>query len=162
MAGEEKLIDGRKEKEGSTAQGNPARGAVATSLERDCIFCKIVRGEIPCYKVYEDKDNLAFLDLHPIAKGHTLVIPKQHTDRLTGVRELESYARAVGEVCLRVERGVSQHYNIFGAQGSKAWQTVFHHHLHIVPRFGGEKAWDWPAGTLSKEQAQELLDKMTR
>jgi histidine triad (HIT) family protein len=132
-------------------------------MDRDpnCIFCKIVNGDIPSYKVYEDEHNLAFLDVHPIAKGHTLVIPKQHADRLTGVRELESYARAVGEVCLRIERGVSKHYNLFAAQGAKAWQTVFHHHIHIIPRFGGEKAPDWPARDLSKEEAHELLKKLT-
>jgi len=121
---------------------------------------KIVRGEIPCYKVYEDEHNLAFLDIHPIAKGHTLVIPKQHAERLTQVKELESYARAVGAVCLKVEHGVSRHYNIFGAQGAKAWQTVFHHHLHIIPRFGGERTWEWPAKDLGKKEADELLAKM--
>jgi histidine triad (HIT) family protein len=126
----------------------------------DCIFCKIVKGEVPSYKVYEDANNLAFLDVHPIARGHTLVIPKQHAERLTGVKELESYARAVGAVCLMVEQGLSQHYNLFAAQGSKAWQTVFHHHMHIIPRYGGEKQWDWPAGSLSKEQAAEILKKM--
>lgn len=122
-----------------------------------CIFCKIVRGEVPCYKVYEDEHNLAFLDIEPIARGHTLVIPKQHVERLTGVKELESYARAVGAVCLMIEAGVSPHYNLFAAQGAKAWQTVFHHHMHIIPRFGGEKVWDWPAGKLSKEDAAALL-----
>ena len=128
----------------------------------DCIFCKIVRGGIPCYKVYEDANNLAFLDIRPIARGHTLVIPKQHTDRLTGIKELESYARAVGEVCLRVERAVSPHYNLFAAQGAKAWQTVFHHHTHIIPRFGGEKMWDWPARELGKQDAAALLEKLTQ
>ena len=129
-------------------------------MDPDCIFCKIVKGEIPCYKVYEDEHNLAFLGVNPIAKGHTLVIPKQHTDRLTGIKELESYGRAVGAVCLKVEQGLSKHYNLFGAQGSKAWQTVFHHHLHIIPRYGGEKHWDWPSGKLTKEEAAELLKKL--
>lgn len=129
-------------------------------MDDECIFCQIVKGELPCYKVYEDAHNLAFLDLHPIARGHTLVIPKQHTDRLTGVRELESYARAVGAVCVMVERALSTHYNIFGAQGSKAWQTVFHHHLHVIPRYGGEKAWEWHAGNLSKDEAAGLLKKL--
>ena len=129
-------------------------------MTSDCIFCRIVKGELPCHKVYEDEHNLAFLDVKPIARGHTLVIPKQHTERLTGIRELESYARAVGAVCLMIERGVSGHYNIFGAQGAKAWQTVFHHHLHIIPRFGGEKAWEWPPGNLSNEEAAELIQKL--
>ena len=130
------------------------------TMEPDCIFCKIVKGDIPCYKVYEDEDNLAFLDVNPIAKGHTLVIPKQHTDRLTGIKELESYSRAVGAVCLKVEQALTNHYNIFGAQGAKAWQTVFHHHLHIIPRYGGEKQWDWPATKLTKDDAAALLKKL--
>lgn len=126
-------------------------------MDPDCIFCKIVKGEIPCYKVYEDEHNLAFLDLSPIAKGHTLVIPKQHTDRLTGIKELESYARAVGAVCLKIEQGLSKHYNLFGAQGSKAWQTVFHHHMHIIPRYGGEQHWDWPSSKLNDDEAARLI-----
>ena len=129
-------------------------------METECIFCKIVKGEIACYKVYEDADNLAFLDVNPIAKGHTLVIPKLHTDRLTGVKDLESYGRAVGAVCLKIEHGLSKHYTIFGAQGAKAWQTVFHHHLHIIPRYGGEKQWDWPAGKLTKDDAAAIMKKL--
>ena len=129
--------------------------------EPTCIFCRIVAGDIPCYKVYEDAHNLAFLDVHPIARGHTLVIPKQHTDRLTGIHELESYARALGEVCLRVERAISPHYNLYAAQGAKAWQTIYHHHMHVIPRFGGEKPWDWPARELGKEEAAALLSKLS-
>ncbi len=129
-------------------------------MEEKCIFCRIVAGQVPCYTVYEDEHNLAFLDIQPVSRGHVLVIPKQHAERLTQVTELESYARAVGTVCLKVEHGLSKHYNIFGAQGAKAWQTVFHHHLHIIPRFGGEKVWDWPAGSLGEEEANELLAKL--
>jgi histidine triad (HIT) family protein len=129
-------------------------------MDKDCIFCKIVRGEVPCYKVFEDEHNLAFLDVNPIARGHTLVVPKQHTESLTGIVELESYARALGAVCLKVERGLSPHYNLFGAQGAKAWQAIFHHHMHIIPRYGGEKHWDWPAGKLGKDEAAALLKQL--
>ena len=98
--------------------------------------------------------------MHGVA-GERLRFAGLHCHIGSQIFVLESYARAVGAVCLKIEFGLSKHYNIFGAQGAKAWQTVFHHHLHIIPRYGKEKQWDWPAGKLTKEDAEGLLYKMT-
>lgn len=101
-----------------------------------CIFDEIVAGRAPAHKIYEDKDTLAFLDLFPITRGHTLVIPKRHVDRLTELREeeYEDLFRTVVTVCRRVERLTSD-YNVAVNQGRLAGQLVFHLHFHIIPRY---------------------------
>ena len=95
----------------------------------DCIFCKIVAGEIPCYKIYEDEKYLAFLDIFPCTEGHTLVIPKKHVDWVWDHDNLGEYFEVVGKIARHhrdvVGEGVRE--NIFG------W-NVLHAHVHIKPR----------------------------
>jgi histidine triad (HIT) family protein len=101
-----------------------------------CVFCEIVAGRAPAHKIYEDERTLAFLDLFPISRGHTLVIPKNHVDRLTDLKE-EEYSdlfRTLATVCRRTER-LSQDYNVAVNQGRLAGQIVFHLHFHIIPRY---------------------------
>lgn len=108
-----------------------------------CIFCAIAAGEIPSFKVYEDDLVLAYLDINPFAKGHTLVIPKAHSEGL-----LDTDDETLAEVIKRVKK-VAKHikmklgadgFNILQNNGEAAGQTVKHLHFHIVPRFGGEIA----------------------
>lgn len=102
------------------------------------IFSRIIRGEIPCHKVYEDDRVLAFLDVGPLSQGHTLVIPKEEAatmDRLS-----EESAAAIGRVLPRLCRAVMQAtgataYNILQNNGAAAHQAVMHVHVHIIPRF---------------------------
>ena len=110
-------------------------------MKNDCIFCAIAAGEIPSFKVYEDDLVLAYLDINPFTKGHTLVIPKSHS---TGL--LDTDDRTLGEVIARVKK-VAAHlksalpcdgFNILQNNGEAAGQTVKHLHFHIVPRYGLE------------------------
>jgi len=102
------------------------------------IFGKIIRGEIPCFKVYEDPQVLAFLDVNPISRGHTLVIPKQE---VAHVHELSSEsAAAIGKALPIVARAVlaatgAAAYNILQNNGALAHQAVFHVHFHIIPKY---------------------------
>lgn len=106
------------------------------------VFAQIIRGEAPCYKLYEDDDVLAFLDLFPQSFGHTLVIPKRSTAR--NILEIEPDALAkVMAVVQRLTRVLVDELQPAGVQvaqfnGAPAGQTVFHIHMHIVPRFEGE------------------------
>ena len=103
----------------------------------DCIFCKIIKGEIPSYKIYEDEKTYAFLDISCDSYGHTLVIPKKHC---TNVLDCEKeYLEAV----INTVRLISKHYvddcgfegvNVLNASGEAAQQSVFHLHFHIIPR----------------------------
>src|SRR5512139_2515928 len=104
----------------------------------ETIFSKILRNEIPCHRVYEDDLVLAFLDLNPLSKGHTLVIPREPAETLDQLSE-ES-AAAIGKVLPRIARAVmaatgAQHYNILQNNGMPAHQAVFHVHFHIIPKY---------------------------
>lgn len=102
------------------------------------IFSKIIRGEIPCHKVYEDDRVLAFLDVGPLSQGHTLVVPKEEAATLDALSD--DSAAAIGRVLPRLARAVlkatgAAAYNILQNNGAAAHQAVFHVHFHIIPRF---------------------------
>ena len=103
----------------------------------DTIFGKILRGEIPCHKVYEDDQVLAFLDINPLTRGHTLVIPKEPAVTLDQLSD-ESSA-AIGRVLPRIARAVlaatgTKDFNVLQNNGAPAHQAVFHVHFHIIPK----------------------------
>lgn len=107
-----------------------------------CVFCKIISGEFSCHRVYEDDLTLAFLDIHPVADGHILVVPKHHNGKL---QELPiEVQRAVIETCAKMAEKVeksdlgAQACNIYLNNGAEAGQDVFHTHFHIIPRKAGD------------------------
>lgn len=110
-------------------------------MKNNCVFCAIAEGEIPSFKVYEDDFVLAYLDINPVSKGHTLVIPKAHTQGL-----LDTPDETLAAVIARVKK-VAAHiketlgcggFNIVQNNGETAGQTVHHVHFHIVPRYEGD------------------------
>ena len=125
----------------------------------DTIFGRILRGELPCHKVYEDDLVLAFLDVFPLSRGHTLVIPKQAVATLDQLSD-ES-AAAIGRVLPRIARAVlavsgATAYNVLQNNGALAHQAVFHVHFHIIPKFdgdGGGLGLEWPAQRLGDDGA---------
>lgn len=113
----------------------------APGSKPDCIFCRIVAGDAPSHRVFEDDEVLVFMDIQPVAAGHTLVIPKRHCDDLFEASE-DSMA-AVARVSVRIARAIRaalEPDGVFVAQanGAAAGQTVFHYHLHLIPRKHGE------------------------
>ncbi|HWM67164.1 MAG TPA: HIT family protein [Steroidobacteraceae bacterium] len=132
----------------------------------DTIFGKIIAGQIPCHKVYEDDRVLAFLDINPLTRGHTLVIPKEPAETLDKLSD-ES-AAALGRVLPRICRaviaatGVSQ-YNVLENNGAGAHQAVFHVHFHIIPRPGSHEGLglSWAARSLDPQEASELVKLIT-
>ena len=133
-------------------------GARATAAP--CLFCEIGSGRAPAQVVFEDEKTMAFLDLFPVTRGHLLVIPKRHVDRLTDLSRSE-YAEILGtvsQVCRRVER-LSTHYNVSMNQGTLAGQIVFHLHFHVIPRYEeGTPQWSHPRARLTDREGAELLD----
>ncbi len=104
----------------------------------DCIFCKIVKGEIPCYKVYEDSEVLAFLDISQTTKGHTLVIPKEHFDNILFTPEdIMAKVMRVAQKIAQAEVTTlhAQGVNILTNANEIAGQTVMHFHVHVIPRY---------------------------
>jgi len=112
-------------------------------IESECIFCRIASGEAPAHRVYEDEDTLVFMDIRPVAEGHTLIITKQHFENLFEATP-EAMAR-VARISVRVARAIREVLEpdgVFVAQtnGAAAGQTVFHYHLHLIPRTTGGDA----------------------
>jgi|SRR3989344_3800049 len=107
----------------------------------DCIFCKIVNREVPNYTVHEDADVLAFLDIHPHAHGHTVVIPKSHVESVTDMSDtdLAQVMRGVTQAVTRIEHCLHPDgYNIGWNDRRAAGQAVPHFHVHILPRWLGD------------------------
>ena len=128
------------------------------------IFDSILAGDIPCHRVYEDEHVLAFLDINPLAPGHTLVIPKE---RKAALHELSDEAgAALGRVLPRIARAVlaatgATAYNVLQNNGAEAHQAVFHVHFHIIPKLDGRGLGiGWEAGELAADDAEPLLRKL--
>ena len=129
----------------------------------DCIFCQIVNGGLPSYKVYEDENVLAFLDIHPVTKGHTLVIPKKHHVDFTSTPpdELADVMAIAQELAPGVAEAVGvSSYNISVNNGAAAGQAVFHFHVHIIPRREEDNLSKWPRGDYSDGEAELFLKKI--
>ena len=121
----------------------------------ETVFAKILRGEIPCHRVFEDDRVLAFLDVNPIARGHTLVIPKEA--RVTLDQLSDDTAAAIGRVLPRIARAVlaatgARAYNVLQNNGAQAHQAVMHVHFHIIPK------WDDGSGLGIGWNASKLVD----
>jgi histidine triad (HIT) family protein len=107
----------------------------------DCLFCKIVAGAVPCAKVYEDEFHLAFLDIYPANKGHTLIIPKKHYAHFSEIhhKEIGEYIEVVQKVAQAVKKSMkSDGINVFLNEGEAAGQVIFHAHFHVIPRYNGD------------------------
>lgn len=120
--------------------------------ESDCIFCKIVAGDIPCFKVFENEVSMAFLDAHPLSEGHTLLIPKEHYPRVelcpdTLLAEMASHLGILSQAAVTAVGAKS--CNILLNNGREAGQVVDHVHFHVVPRKKGDQA-------VSTGQSQEV------
>jgi len=110
-------------------------------MPEDCVFCKIVAGELPAFVVEQDEDTLTFMDIAPATRGHALVIPKRHatdlleidTDQLTAVT-----AGAQRQAVRARDRLGAAGVNLINSCGAAAWQTVFHFHIHVIPRYAGD------------------------
>ncbi len=123
--------------------------------EQDTIFSRIIRGEIPCHRLYEDDHVLAFLDVGPLSRGHLLVIPKEARAFLHQLSD--DSAAAIGRVLPRIARALMEAtgataYNVLQNNGREAHQEVMHVHFHVIPKHedGSGLKFEWNSGTLSE------------
>ncbi len=132
-------------------------------MDSNCIFCKIVAGEIPATKVYEDELTFAFLDINPVNLGHTLVIPKKH---LVNLYELEEASRnALLATAQKVAKAIKSELKADGVNlgmnnDSAAGQIIFHAHLHVIPRFNNDGLVHWGHAKVTPEQLTETGEKL--
>jgi histidine triad (HIT) family protein len=123
------------------------------------IFAKIIAGQIPCHQVYRDDKVIAFLDINPVARGHTLVVPLEPAETLDALSD-ES-AAAIGRVLPRISRAVlkatgAQAFNVLQNNGQAAHQAVFHVHFHIIPVLQGQLGIGWNTRQLQTEDGKKL------
>ena len=110
--------------------------------DANCIFCKIVQGDLPCVKVFEDSLTLAFMDINPVGPGHVLIIPKAHAADILSVpaQQLQAVTASVQRVAIACQAALQPDgMNIMQANGAVAGQTVFHLHFHVIPRWDADQ-----------------------
>ncbi len=123
----------------------------------DCIFCKIVKGEIPSLRVYEDEKSLAILDINPANYGHTLVLPKEHHENVFDVPEetIKHLAAVAKKIATRIKSKLgADGVNILQNNGKAAGQIVMHMHIHVIPRYENDKV------VITYERVQPQPEKM--
>ena len=132
----------------------------------ECVFCRIVAGEIPANVVHEDGETLAFMDLGQVNPGHVLVAVKRHAQDIYALDE--SQARALFGAVARVARGIRaafapQGLSVYQANGKAAGQTVFHLHIHVVPRYEGDGMnLAWPVKNPPRDKLEEYAARIRR
>ncbi len=134
-------------------------------MGNECIFCKIIKGDIPCTKVYEDNHVLAFLDIGPINKGHALVMPKEHYETLLDIPQdlLCEVAKATKKIAKAIKEGTGCGglcilQNNFKVSG----QLVPHYHAHIIPRTEADGLKHWPQGKYDEGEAGKVAEKIKK
>lgn len=129
----------------------------------NCIFCKIISGEIPSVKIYEDEHVFAFMDIMPLSKGHTLLIPKTHRESVYDLKGDE--AAQLFSVAPKIASAIKETFNpeglnLLNNNGAKAGQSVFHFHLHFIPRYGETDGFGAKWITKEKEYTTERIQEL--
>ncbi len=133
----------------------------------DTIFSKIIRGEIPCHKIYEDHQLIAFLDIGPLSQGHTLLIPKEPAMMLHELSDDSAVAigRMLPRICQAVMRVTgATAYNVLQNNGTLAHQAVMHVHFHIIPKFSEDTGLGirWNSMSLGRDEGTRLADAIAK
>lgn len=130
----------------------------------ECIFCKIIAGQIPATKIYEDDKVLAFMDIGPISDGHTLIVPKQHYEKVHECppEVLADIGARLGKIAGAVASAInSDGYNVLCNNGRAAGQLVDHLHVHIIPRMTGDGVFNrWPAYKYPEGKIEKLAQRI--
>ncbi|MDD3386719.1 MAG: HIT family protein [Candidatus Pacebacteria bacterium] len=128
----------------------------------DCIFCKIISGEIPSYKIYEDDFVFAFLDINPTSLGHTLVVPKKHNKDVFDIEE--EYLKRTILISKKIAKKMKEvldcdGVNVYNNSGASAGQIIFHFHIHVIPRKNGDMV-DFKPIKVSEDDLRLICDKL--
>ena len=132
----------------------------------DCVFCRIVAGQIPSTRVFEDEHTVAFMDIGQVNPGHVLVAVKRHADNLYALDEAQ--AAAVARTSARVARAIRDAFkpeglSVYQANGKAAGQTVFHYHVHLLPRHAGDgMELTWPVKNPQRETLEGYAEKIRK
>lgn len=131
----------------------------------DCIFCKIIAGEIPSDKIFEDDHVLAFMDIKPVSRGHALIVPKVHSEDLLSTADevLKDFLPKVKRVATAVMNAVgADGMNVTTNHGKAAGQVVFHLHFHIIPRWNSDGLKSWPHHDSEPKTRTEIAEAIKK
>lgn len=129
----------------------------------DCIFCRIVSGEIPATKVWDDDNCVVFMDIFPVSRGHILIVPKKHVDNFVSLPVeliLPLFAAAQKVATATVRAAGAPAFNLTINNGRESGQEVFHLHLHVIPRTAGDGLKTWPKISYVEDEAVALSAKI--
>lgn len=133
-------------------------------MAEDCVFCRIISGELPTAKVYEDAATIAFLPIEPATKGHTLVVPKRHSRNLFDITESDlTSVIHVAKVIARRQRDrlACEGIGLYQSNEPAGFQTVFHFHLHVVPRWQGDRVREaWHAEPADLAEVEQIASRL--
>jgi histidine triad (HIT) family protein len=136
------------------------------ATDPDCLFCRIVSGELPSTRVDEDERTVAFMDINPATRGHVLVVPREHSTDLTEIAEDDLAAVAAMSKRLAVrqqERLGADGVNLLNSCGKVAWQTVFHFHVHVIPRYATDPLrLPWEPAPGDRDEIAAAAQELTR
>jgi len=132
----------------------------------ECVFCKIIKNEIPCTKLFENKKVLAFLDINPATKGHALIIPKAHYENIYEIPEndLKEVISVVKKIAIAAKKALNaKGINILQSNERVAGQVVFHLHFHVFPRFEDDgQSFKWKHFNYKENEAKEIAEKIRK
>ena len=131
----------------------------------DCLFCKIVKKEIPSSIIYEDSDVMAFLDIAPVHKGHVLVVPKVHSDDFLSTEDdiLDKTMKAAKKIAGAVVKATGAHgINVSINNGAAAGQVIFHLQIHLIPRFDEDNLEPWPKVAYEENEMKHFAEKIKK
>jgi histidine triad (HIT) family protein len=130
----------------------------------DCLFCRIIAGELPSVRVHEDERTVAFMDIAPATRGHLLVVPRTHADDLHDIdpADLAACATTAKVLAARLrERLAADGINLLNSSGAAAWQSVGHFHVHVIPRYAGDPlVLPWKPATADSAELAEVGDTL--
>ena len=130
----------------------------------DCVFCKILDGQMPSMKIDEDESTLTFMDINPLSSGHCLVVPKRHAATIfeADVRDLEAAMVAAKRVAIAIQEALRPDgLNMLQANGAAAFQSVPHFHLHLIPRWANDgKGFDWKVVPGNREVIMKMGERI--
>lgn len=134
-----------------------------SNTPQDCVFCQIIKGEVPAVKIYEDSETLAFLNHHPVHPGHALIIPKEHFENIYTI-PAELWARmnlTAQKIAIAVREAVdADGINVYMNNEHAAGQVVFHGHIHIIPRHNDDGLTHWPGKPTAENELNVIADKI--
>jgi len=127
----------------------------------ECLFCKIIAGEIPCFKIHEDVETFAFLDINPSAPGHTLVIPKKHAKDIFEIdmQSLQAVSSTVKLMAEKIRGALQADVTVLQNNGRAAGQVIDHFHFHVIPRRAGDRL---PLSHIGPRAAPEVLTEIQK